>query len=45
MFYMRTDTPRVRYMVGPGFQKLAMVLKRLLPSRAFEWIMSTYYRV
>lgn len=42
---LRTDTPRVRYMVGPGFQKLAMVLKRLLPSRAFEWIMSTYYRV
>lgn len=36
---------RVRYMVGPGFQKLAMVLKRVLPSRAYEGIMSLYYRI
>lgn len=36
---------RVRYMVGPGFQKLAMVLKRILPSRTYESIMSLYYRV
>ncbi len=42
---LRKKRLRVRYMVGPGFQKLAMILKRLLPSRAYEWIMSLYYRV
>lgn len=42
---LRKKRLRVRYMVGPAFQKLAMVLKRLLPSRAYEWIMSRYYRV
>jgi NAD(P)-dependent dehydrogenase (short-subunit alcohol dehydrogenase family) len=41
---LRKDRPRVRYMVGPGFQKLAMTLKRILPSRVYEWIISTYYR-
>ncbi len=41
---LRKDRLRVRYMVGPGFQKLAMNLKRILPSRAYEWIMSTYYK-
>ena len=42
---LRTDRLRVRYMVGPGFQKLAMTLKRVLPSRTYEWIMSSYYRI
>ena len=42
---LRKERLRVRYMVGPGFQKLAMVLKRVLPSRTYEWIMSAYYRL
>lgn len=42
---LRKNRLRVRYMVGPAFQKLAMILKRFLPARAFEQIMSAYYRV
>lgn len=37
--------PRVRYTVGPASQKLAAGLKRVLPSKTFEWILSLYYGV
>jgi NAD(P)-dependent dehydrogenase (short-subunit alcohol dehydrogenase family) len=37
--------PRVRYTVGPASQKLAAGLKRVLPSKIFEWILSMYYGV
>lgn len=42
---LRKRRLRVRYMVGPGFQKLAMMLKRILPSRTFEWIIALYDKV
>lgn len=38
-------SPRVRYTVGPVAQKLAAVLKNVLPSRWFEWALSKYYGV
>ena len=38
-------SPRVRYTVGPAAQKLAAALKRILPSKWFEWALSKYYGV
>jgi NAD(P)-dependent dehydrogenase (short-subunit alcohol dehydrogenase family) len=38
-------SPRVRYTVGPGSQRGAVELKRVLPSRWFEWALSKYYGV
>lgn len=38
-------SPRVRYTVGPVAQKLAAGLKRILPSKWFEWALSKYYGV
>jgi len=37
--------PRVRYTVGPVAQKLAAALKRVLPSKGFEWALAMYYGV
>lgn len=37
--------PRVRYTVGPFIQRVAAELKRILPSKGFEWALSRYYRV
>jgi NAD(P)-dependent dehydrogenase (short-subunit alcohol dehydrogenase family) len=38
-------SPRVRYTVGPVAQRLAAALKRVLPSKWFEWALSKYYGV
>lgn len=38
-------SPRVRYTVGSVAQKLAAALKRVLPSKVFEWVLSQYYGV
>ncbi len=37
--------PRLRYMVGPLPQRLAVRLKSVLPGRLFEALLSTYYRL
>lgn len=42
---LRTRSPRVRYTVGAAFQRLAAGLKRILPSRLFEWGLMKYYRL
>ena len=42
---LRKRSPRVRYTVGPVAQKLAASLKRILPSKWFEWALSKYYGV
>jgi NAD(P)-dependent dehydrogenase (short-subunit alcohol dehydrogenase family) len=36
-------SPRVRYVVGPVAERLAATLKRVLPSKWFEWVLSIYY--
>lgn len=38
-------SPRLRYTVGPMFQRVAVRLKSLLPSKVFEWALRQYYRV
>ncbi len=40
-----TRHPRARYSVGPFFETLALVLKRFVPSRLFEWGLARYFRV
>lgn len=38
-------TPRLRYMIGPVSEKLAVGLKKMLPSRLFEWAIMMYYQL
>ena len=42
---IRVPTPRVRYTVGGMSQRMAAGLKRVLPSRVFEWGLRHYYRI
>jgi NAD(P)-dependent dehydrogenase (short-subunit alcohol dehydrogenase family) len=42
---LTTRSPAVRYAVGPASETLALALKRLAPSRVFEWGIARYYRV
>ncbi|MFC1528166.1 SDR family oxidoreductase [Candidatus Neomarinimicrobiota bacterium] len=39
------SNPRLRYTVGAFDQKLAALLKRLLPNRLFDWIIMKHYKV
>jgi short-subunit dehydrogenase len=39
------SNPRLRYTVGAFDQKLAALLKRLLPNRIFDWIIMKHYKV
>ena len=41
----RKRSLRVRYPIGPAFQRLALGLKRVLPSRAFEAFLAVYYKI
>jgi len=40
-----TRSPRLRYTVGPVFQRVAVRLKSMLPARVFEWGLRTYYKI
>jgi len=40
-----TRSPRLRYMVGPVSEKIAVGLKKVMPSRLFEWAIMKYYKV
>lgn len=42
---IRKGSPRLRYAVGPASETVALALKRLAPSRLFEWGIASYYRV
>ena len=42
---LATRSPRVRYSVGGASQRGAAFLKRVTPSRLFEWALMKYYRV
>jgi NAD(P)-dependent dehydrogenase (short-subunit alcohol dehydrogenase family) len=42
---LKTPTPRIHYVAGPPFQKLAIWLKGRLPSRLFERILFIYYGI
>jgi len=38
-------SPRLRYTVGPVFQRIAVRLKSILPSKLFGWGLRKYYRI
>jgi short-subunit dehydrogenase len=42
---IRDPSPRLRYAVASFPQKLAIVLKKILPSRLFEFLIMKYYRL
>lgn len=42
---LASRSPRLRYTVGPAFQRAAVRLKSILPSKLFGWALSKYYRV
>lgn len=39
------ENPQLRYVVGAFDQKLAALLKRILPQRFFDWILMKHYNV
>jgi hypothetical protein len=42
---IRNPSPRLRYVVASPPQRLAVVLKKLLPSRFFEFLIMKYYKL
>jgi short-subunit dehydrogenase len=42
---IRNPSPRLRYAVASPPQKLAVVLKKVLPSRLFEFLIMKYYKL
>lgn len=36
---------KIRYTVGPGFERFAVILKRIIPGRAFEFVYRKYYKL
>ena len=42
---MNTKNPRVRYNTGDFSSKLALVFKRILPTRIFEWLIMNHYKI
>jgi NAD(P)-dependent dehydrogenase (short-subunit alcohol dehydrogenase family) len=36
---------KIRYTVGPGFERFAVMLKRLIPGKAFEFFYRKYYKL
>jgi short-subunit dehydrogenase len=42
---IRKPSPRLRYAVASPPQKLALVLKKVLPSRLFEFLIMKYYKL
>lgn len=42
---LRERSPKVRYSVGAPSQRMAVVLKKALPGKLFEWGLMKYYKV
>ena len=42
---IRSRSPRLRYVVGPFYETVSVVAKKVLPPRLFEWIIAKYYHV
>lgn len=36
-------SPRLRYTIGPATERVAITLKKIMPSRLFEWAIMKYY--
>jgi hypothetical protein len=42
---MNAKQPKVHYVVGSPLQKFSLVLKKLLPSKVFEKMLSKHYNL
>ena len=42
---VKARVPRLRYSIGSGSERLAIFLKRILPSRVVEWTLMKYYKL
>ena len=42
---IENPSPRIRYRVGSPLEKTAAVLKGILPSRVFEWLIMNNYKL
>ena len=42
---INTRTPRLRYLTGSAFQKLAVSFKKIFPYTLFEWLLMKYYKL
>ncbi len=42
---INNPSPRLRYMIGPRLELLAVRLRKIMPSKLFEWIIMKYYKV
>lgn len=42
---IQNPAPRLRYTVGPRFQRIALALKNVVPAWLFEWGLAKYYRL
>jgi len=42
---IQDPAPRLRYTTGPSMERLAVHLKKILPSRFFEWLMMRTYKI
>lgn len=42
---LRKKNPKLRYQVGPSYEKVAVLLKRILPEKIFLWAISKYYKI
>ncbi len=42
---IRSRSPRLRYIVGPFYETVSVVAKKVLPPWLFEWIIAKYYHV
>jgi NAD(P)-dependent dehydrogenase (short-subunit alcohol dehydrogenase family) len=42
---IKDPSPRLRYTVGPFFQRAAAELRKAVPARLFEWGLAKYYRL
>jgi NAD(P)-dependent dehydrogenase (short-subunit alcohol dehydrogenase family) len=42
---VNSRSPRLRYITGPLYERGAVILKMLLPSRLFEWALGKYYKL
>lgn len=42
---IETSNPRIHYKVGAFMQKFSIVLKRLLPDKMYEKLLSNHYKL
>jgi NAD(P)-dependent dehydrogenase (short-subunit alcohol dehydrogenase family) len=42
---IHSRSPRLRYVVGPFFETVSVIARKVLSARLFEWIIVKYYRV